>query len=431
MNYADINQRRYIDFFLNEMASGLAGKAPSSLKMLPTFIHYSGSIDTKKQVIVLDAGGTNLRSAVVSFNKDFKPCIRNLSAADMPGAKEEVSKEEFFDVIAENISSILHFSNSIGFVFSYPIEIFPDKDGKLIRFTKEIKAAQVEGEFIGRNLISAIERKNHKSGHKIVLLNDTVATLLSGIAAYQQRLYDSYAGLVLGTGMNVCYMEKNSNILKIKSYEKDHADKLQLINVEAGNFSKGPAGEVDKIFDKKTLNPGTGTFEKMFSGAYMGSLATELLKTAAKQKLFSRAACRLIKDMKTLFSKDIDIYLNYPPLQGSMAAYIKKIDENDRIKIYFLFDNLIERAAILTSIVLSALIIKTGKGYNPCSPVCIVAEGSSFYKMNNFKSRVEHYLRLAIGKDRIKVKGMPERFYEINRVENAVILGAAIAANII
>ena len=41
---------------------------------------------------------------------------------------------------------------AIGFCFSYAAEMTPDKDGKLLYFTKEIKARGVVGELIGANL---------------------------------------------------------------------------------------------------------------------------------------------------------------------------------------------------------------------------------------------------------------------------------------
>jgi hexokinase len=41
-------------------------------------------------------------------------------------------------------------AQGIGFCFSYHTEIFPDKDGRLIQFCKEIKAHEVVGQFIGK-----------------------------------------------------------------------------------------------------------------------------------------------------------------------------------------------------------------------------------------------------------------------------------------
>ncbi|MCX6346647.1 MAG: hexokinase, partial [Actinobacteria bacterium] len=66
MNHEAINSQKYVDIFLKEMQNGLAG-TESSLKMLPTFIQFRNKISLNKPVIVIDAGGTNFRSAVISF----------------------------------------------------------------------------------------------------------------------------------------------------------------------------------------------------------------------------------------------------------------------------------------------------------------------------------------------------------------------------
>ena len=97
------------------------------------------------------------------------------------------------------------------------------------------------------------------------------------------------------------------------------------------------------------------------------------------------------------------------------------MDKRDKISTYFIFDYLVERAAILIAIVLASAIIKSNKGKSPLSPVCIIAEGSSFYKMKHFKLRVDYYLKNIISK-------RWNLYYEIQMVENAILLGAAVAS---
>ena len=242
MYYGDVDLQEHIDHFLEEMKRGLSGKQ-SSLKCYPTYIDFKKTLPKNKPVIVLDAGGTNLRSAIVHFDEKNTPVISKLKRCSMPGIKKELDLEEFFHSIAMSIDHVLDDSKDIGFVFSYAIEMYPDKDGKLDHWTKEIKAKEVVGQFIGKNLISAINKiKNSKISKKIVLLNDTVASLLSGISAFQDRTFESYAGFILGTGMNAAYIEKNSNIKKVMEEGFD-ADGYQIINLEAGNYYPGPLGK--------------------------------------------------------------------------------------------------------------------------------------------------------------------------------------------
>ena len=85
-------------------------------------------------------------------------------------------------------------------------------DGRLLKWTKEMKAPEVIGRFIGKGLLEALGRGG--AGKSVVLLNDTVATLLAGKAADKKR-YGSYVGFILGTGTNIAYLEKNENILTV------------------------------------------------------------------------------------------------------------------------------------------------------------------------------------------------------------------------
>ncbi len=413
------------------MVNGLEGRQ-SSLKMYPTFIEFNNKIPINEPVIVLDAGGTNLRSAVFHFDADKKPVVAKYRQTLMPGLKNEVSKDEFFNTIADSISDILHESERIGFVFSYPIEIFPNKDGRLVRFTKEIKAKEVEGQFIGENLMRVIRNRGFKNIKSVVLLNDTVASLLSGITSFQDRDFSGYIGFVLGTGMNACYIEKNSNIKPGISSGLPR-EGYQLINIEAGQYLKGPLSKIDKAFDARTLNPALSTYEKMFSGAYLGGLAHTVLGFAAADGLFSGKFTKDLYNLESLEPRDLDDYLYFPPENKKLADLVPGMSKEDKVTLYFLFDSLIERAAVLSSIVLAASAIKEGTGYNPCAPICMVADGSSFYKMKNFKTRVEYYLKGILLKHHIKAgAGSADRpdkvYHEIHAVEEAILKGAAAAA---
>ena len=86
--------------FLAEMESGLAGR-PSSLAMIPTFIPIDRPVPAHTPAIALDAGGTNLRVALVSFDEEGGAEITDYSRHPMPGYTEELGREAFYNRFVE------------------------------------------------------------------------------------------------------------------------------------------------------------------------------------------------------------------------------------------------------------------------------------------------------------------------------------------
>jgi len=416
MYHEDIDMDSCCDTFIQEMQAGLAGK-DSSLAMIPTYIEVDRDIPAGKPVIVLDAGGTNFRAAAVYFDESGKSVIENFVQKPMPGLGREATKEEFFATIVGYMTDVVDVSSSIGFCFSYPTEILPSKDGRLIRFCKEVKAKQVEGELIGENLVMAIEAAGYKDKKRVVILNDTVATLLAGISAFPNRVFDSYIGFILGTGSNCCYIESNRNIAKKSDLEPDRE---QIINVESGSFQKAPRGKIDLMLDESTLDPGRYTFEKMFSGAYLGALCLKTLQKAGREGLVSKAVTEELLALKDLETKDVNSFMYYPEGDNPLAVSCSRGHEQDCTAVWYLLDALIERAAKLVAFLLSSVVLKTDRGKNPCAPVCITAEGTTFYELKSLKTKVECYLKSFL-------QDKHGRYIELVSVENATLIGAAIA----
>jgi hexokinase len=418
MDFEDIDMDVYCRFFLDEMEKGLAGEN-SSLAMIPTYIEVDKDVPVGEQAIVLDAGGTNFRVATVYFKKEGAPVIENLKTHSMPGATGRVNREAFFNTMAGYMEDVLGKSQKIGFCFSYAAEILPNRDGRLIRFSKEVQAEGVEGQLIGSNLLQAIRSKGHEENRNLVLLNDTVATLLAGKSKFRGRRFDSYIGFVLGTGTNCSYIEENRKIPKTRGLSEG---KSQIVNMESGSFGKGPRGRIDLLFDMTTIDPEMYTFEKMISGAYLGELALKTLKMAAEEGLFSEKLKRAIMNTQHLETRRMNDLMCFPFGENNpLTPYAPSQCDDDCRMLYYLCDRLIERAALLTAINISAPIIKSDKGENPCCPVCVTAEGSVFYGLKSLKSRAEYYLKKFLIEKR-------ERNYEIISVENATLIGAAIAA---
>lgn len=414
MDVLDVGFEDNVGRFLVEMQKGLAGRK-STIEMIPTYLEADVDVPVGQRVIAVDAGGTNFRAATVIFDEQKRPILENLHLFSMPGIDKEVSSKEFFRIMAGYLKPLGDQSDRVGFCFSYPVEMYPNKDGRLLRFSKEIKAPSVVGEMIGERLNGALQEAGLGRKH-IVLLNDTVATLLAGLG-YQNRIFGGMVGFILGTGTNCCYVEKNANITKKKDLDLNRS---QIINTESGGFGRCHRGQLDIRLDKSTVNPGGQRFEKMISGAYLGALLGMVIDQACKEGLFGEGAAASLSKIEHLTTKEMSEFMEHPYGSNRLAQAVRQGHAEDVQILYGLADRLTERAAKLSAINLSSAILQSGQGADPTRPVCIVAEGTTFYKMKSLKSRVEFYLKEYLENKKVI-------FTEIVQVENASLVGAAIA----
>ncbi|MEG0013603.1 MAG: hypothetical protein RSG75_06805 [Cellulosilyticaceae bacterium] len=415
MYYKDINMDVECKKFIEEMKRGLEGRE-SSLEMIPTYLTVANDIPTETKAVVIDAGGTNFRVGLVEFTKDMQVQISDFDKKQMPGIKEELSKEAFFNTMVDYTKEVASKGTDVGFCFSYPTEISRDKDGTLLRWSKEVKAPEVVGEKIGANLVKGLKTIDGKD-RKIVILNDTVATLLGGQGISSHRIFDGYMGFIFGTGTNVCYIENVSQISKIDS---DGLEGTMIVNTESGAYNQLPRGIIDKAFDQTTNNPGDYQFEKMVSGRYLGPITLEVLHAAARGGLVSENCAQALLEMKEAELIDVNHFM-YDPYDANNSFVKTVYIEADRSSIYQIIDALIERAAKVCAIKLSAMILKTGAGSNPCKPVAIVAEGTTFYKLKQYREKLDRYMREYLTEEN-------HRYYEFLKGEDLNLIGTAIAA---
>ncbi|MDI9500773.1 MAG: hexokinase [Bacillota bacterium] len=416
MDAASVDLETNCRTFIEEMKNGLEGSA--SLLMIPTYIGMDGEIPLNEPIISIDAGGTNFRVAVIHFDENKKLVIEDFKNYPMPGSKGEISKEEFFGTMADYIQPVLHRSDKISFCFSYPAEIMPDKDGRIIKFSKEIKVRDVKGELLGKNLLEEFKKRGFTDDKSIIVLNDTVATLLAGRAASPDRIFDGYIGFILGTGTNICYAEKCSNIKKVPDLAAK--DGSILINMESGGYDKVPRGRIDEEFDSTTLNPGDFIFEKTISGAYQGGLTLAVIKKAAEDGLFSAGFTAELDKVSELAAREIDDFLFYPKGDNVLARCCSKGSSEDSILLFHIMDEIFERIAKFVAFSLTAVMEKTGKGRDPLAPFCITADGSTFYKSKLFRNKLDHYIKVYTN----DVKGI---YCEFVKVDNGTLIGTAIA----
>lgn len=409
----EIDRQGMISTFLSEMEKGLKGE-PSSLMMIPTYVGVNGKIPEGAKAAVLDAGGTNFRGGIVSI----PPKIEEKQNQPMPGTKGEVDNETFYNAFAGEVKRLTPLATikKIGWCFSYPAEATKDLDAQLVRWTKNIQAPGVIGQFVGKELLK------RTGGTEIAIVNDTVATLLAAKATEGDKTYSSYLGFILGTGTNTAYVEKNKNILKNPDLDPNGS---MIINAESGGFMKLQQSAFDKAADTKTGNPGFNALEKMIAGAFLGGVGLEIFKGAAKTGLFSKKASDALLGLGALETMDFDNFCAGFKKEGRdnvLDAIFADADDAKMAKRLGI--PVFERAAVLTAIHLAAFCIKSGEGADASAPIAICADGSTWYKTRAipFADTVKKEL------DDMLVKRRNIHYEITPQVDDAPMVGAGIAA---
>ncbi|MGP1458675.1 MAG: hexokinase [Treponema sp.] len=397
---------------LDDMNKGLMG-LEADQDMIPTWCLPPEQRAVGKSVIVIDAGGTNFRSCLVAFDENGNASISEMEKTKMPGVERELSKKEFFDQFANNLEHLKNKADRIGFCFSYPMRITEDGDGVLLGFSKEVKAPEVAGCKVGKELKEALKAHGWNEIRRVTMLNDTVAALLAGAAAPSAGCrYSSYIGFILGTGLNAAYIQ---NEIKERNFQK------QIVVCESGKMNKVVLSDFDAAFDKKSARPGVFHIEKQCSGAYLGFAALEILHSAAEEKLFSEKMNASLRALQTLTLIELDSFLHSPYGDGSLAKLAASNASEDDYDILFeLLDAVVERSARSAAAILIAAVVQSGEGKHPTRPVCILCNGTTFYKTRMIKARVEGLLDEHLTRRR-------SLYWETLERDNDITLGTAIA----
>ncbi|MDR2601144.1 MAG: hexokinase [Spirochaetaceae bacterium] len=426
-----------IQDFMLDAQRGLRGEE-SYMMMIPSYIKPESSTGSGKTVLALDAGGTNFRGALVSFDKTGKAVTQNTIKTYMPGSRGRVSAKDFYNAIADVCEPLLKNAScdvhGIGFCFSYGVKITEDGDAYPEVFSKEIDAPEVLGKPLGKAVIEVLKSRGVKTPERIILLNDTTAALLTGVASVPARFpsklsqdglpaKDEYGvpagpiiGLILGTGFNIAYPEK---VIPKIGY---NSDKPQIMVTEAGNLYFRYRGILDKRFDSLTKAPGMYSTEKALSGAYLGDLSLIIFKQAIKDGVLSFEKQEEILAMENLQTRDLNAFLHAPLSRATSFGALFGTGEVDAAaSVYYLASIVTERAALLTASLTAAAAIKASEDYNPMSPVRIAVEGTTYQIYHCMKEAFESRLR-----DILATAGT--RYAIVTPVEQASLIGAAVAA---
>ncbi len=385
---------------LKEIADNLQKKIEEGLQeekqeiaAIPTYINPATQINDGK-VLALDWGGTTFRAAIVEF-KNGKPAI--LDKLETPLSKREDihTPAELYRVMAGVISKLKGLDKTvthIGYCFSYPAACKDNGDAVLLRWTKGIEIPKMIGKQVGKPLRKFLNKqKDIKTKFKsIKVINDTVACLFAGLS---ETGYDSYIGLIVGTGTNMAGLMPLNKIKKLKCTK----NRVIPVNLESGNFNPPFLTVIDGLVDAQSNNKGQQRFEKAISGGYLG----ELFKTT-----FFDQKIKYNFDGGDL-SKMINNPAQYPEEQVKVAKAIQ------------------ERSAKLVAASLAGLIQELLLQQPSIKKIGLAADGSVFWSKNadgecKYKEIVVAELQQLLPKD-LSITVLPKQ-------DDPNLIGSVIAA---
>ena len=406
--------REEIRNFMDEMDAGLAGTT-SSLPMIPTYLGAGNTEPYTKPILVIDAGGTNLRAASVRFTETGLEVL-DIVKRKMPGREGAISAAQLFSELVDTVEKVLSDETELcGFCFSYPAEIQENHDGKIIAFSKDVEIEGAEGALIGASMNKELVRRGRKP-LKFCVLNDTVATFFGGCSSLPKEAHDAVIGLILGTGINSCYMERADKIRKSSSAAYD-----MLINIESAKFKKLEMKSFDLRLDENSALPGDAWLEKKISGAYFGDNVYYALLEACETgtaRVFDSAFCARLREAGGIRTSDISL-LTEDPYRNDLNGLCVTAEQKEAV--LEVADQLIDRAAYLVVCHLAAVMEHCDSGKNRREPATIVVEGSTWQKFHALRERIVYYAHQIIGLEQ-------GRYYRFCEVENSNLIGSAQAA---
>ncbi len=358
----------------------------SEIAALPAFV---GAPDAslRGEALVLDTGGTNMRAARVRLGGE-----RGAELVDgpvqrlVPGREESITRAAFFGAHRDLVGELEDAAGlPVGYCFSFGSEILPDGDARLLRWSKGIHVPDVEGTRVGAALHDALTDGGLAPG-RVSVLNDTVAALLGGAAAYACDGFADFIGLIAGTGHNIASFVDPESMPKLGDSKWTGR---MAVNLETGNFSPPHLTKWDVAVDAAMDNAGFHRFEKAVSGYYL----------------------------PFIFQQIVPELEGFDPEAGSRVLAELRDDPSQTALVRRAAALLLDRSADLVAASLAAVAdVSSAKE----GTIGILAEGGLFWRIPGYAARVEHTLCALLAGGPVNVR--------ILKLDDANLYGAASAA---
>ena len=380
-----IDGNQCLEVLLIQMEEGLAGRG--NIPMIPAYLSLDIQPEIQTPCCVLDAGGTTLRIATAEFQPDGSCALTNLTKVPMPGTQGELSAEEFYGILAQYVRDT-GCPQRVGLCFSYNVLVERTLDGILQAWCKEVRVPDAPGKAVGASLTHAIGPECET----IRVLNDSTAALLGAYTLDSKVTL----GLILGTGINICYPEACSRIPKVP---QDLAADSMIISTEIGEFDGFPKTVFDDAVIAASDDPALAHGEKQCSGAYLGQIISLAWQAAAEEGLLPPA-----------FGTPVTLPLVSDYLAGKETPLPEDSNAAELARI------LIHRAAKIAAILTAGPVLRS----DPQGCCTLVIEGSQFHRLTGFSDCFCQELDALLHPRNIR--------YAITKAENSCLLGAALAA---
>jgi len=377
-----IDGTKALDLLLKQMELGLSGRG--NIPMIPSYLSPDTVPEPGVPCCVLDAGGTNLRLAKAVFDENRSCHLSGLHKEPMPGTGNPMTAREFYDILADRVRKT-GCVERIGFCFSYNVLQERNLDGILQAWCKEIRVPDAPGKPVGDSLKQAVG----PDCQWVRVLNDSTAALLG--AHWQDP--GITLGLILGTGINICYCEPCDNIPKVPG---DLAADSMIISTEIGEFDGFPKNEFEKAVILASDEPELAHAEKQCAGAYLGRVIHLAWQEAAQLGL-----------IPTDLSNREDLAWISEYLTDAQA-------DSNAVQIA---GTMIHRAAKIAAVLTAGPIIRSCQPGRSCA---LVIEGSQYHKLTGFGEAFRKELEVLLRPCSIHTS--------LRSLDNSCLTGAALAA---
>lgn len=359
----DSTCKKLITVFEDEIEKGMKhGLQTSSLQMENTFIPELLDGSENGQYLALDLGGTNFR--VIKLQLEKGKIVDEIIEYYQVEEHLRLGKgTNLFEFLAECIKDFIQKNNlsrekslPLGFTFSFPMTQKALDIALLVNWTKSFNCPGVIGEDVVSMLNSSLKKVGVTNVNVVAILNDTTGTLVAGSHDFP----NTAVGLILGTGTNASYIERAERVSRWGEGDIGIHEGRVIIDPEMGAFGDNGCIDFirtqwDKEMDRRSLLPGSFTFEKYFSGKYLGELV-RLAFVSALEVMGDEVPYQLT-GFESLSTADVsEIVRKAVDKESEIPRVLSSLTMNQAAVMEYVCQMFSERAALLVSLTIATFL---------------------------------------------------------------------------